>query len=48
MTVISRAASIALRTEDTDMGFILGFLFGGTAGFLAACIIAASGGDEDE
>ena len=30
------------------MGFILGFLFGGTAGFLAACIIAAAGGDDDE
>lgn len=30
------------------MGFILGFLFGGTAGFIAACIIAASGGDGDE
>lgn len=30
------------------MGFILGFLFGGTAGFLAACIIAATGGDSDD
>lgn len=29
------------------MGFIFGFLLGGTAGFLAACIIAAVGGDDD-
>lgn len=30
------------------MGFILGFLFGGTAGFLAACIITAAGGGDDD